>query len=436
MNFGRRKYTVRFIAAGLFFFSQGVFAVLFEPGVGVGVEYTDNATLVNEDKVNDLLTVGYVGARLSEDEGALTYDATATSNNTSYTQDTFPDKRYFNLGASADWAMIKDRFNWFISDYFNQRTVNTLNSNTPDNLQDSNIFTFGANIRSPISARQSFSLTPMFSQYYYEVQLTDNKQYSLAANWNYQMFRTSNVGLSFSTRNIDYFEQDIADTRFTNLGIVLSGIRKRSSYAINLGSTNVRRDTGEETTGFSGYLNWFADMSSRSKFTTNFSTGLTDTSSASAASAGIPGNGDDVQITTDVIRNSVANLVYSRKDGRLSSQISMRYNKITYSDNPLDREVRAFGLNVNRPITGLLSGGAYANYNRTKQLETNRLDKRFTVGGDLRYNFSRKIHGLFDLRYRKKESTLVSENYDEFSAFVSLVYGFGNVQRPASAGGF
>jgi len=436
MNFGRRKNTVTFIAAWLCFFSHGVFAVLFEPGVGIGVEYTDNATLVNEDKVNDLITVGYVGVRLSEDEGALTYDATASSNNTSYTQDTFPDQRYFNLGASADWAMIKDRFNWFLSNSFNQRTVNTLNSNTPDNLQDSNIFTFGANIRFPISARQSFSLVPMFSQYYYEVQLTDNKQYSLAANWNYQMFRTSNVGLSFSTRNIDYFEQDIADTRFTNLGIVLSGIQKRSSYAINLGSTNVRRDTGEETTGFSGYLNWFADLSSRSKFTTNFSTDLTDTSSAGVVSADIPGNGDDVQITTDVIRNSVAGLAYSREDGRLSSQISMRYSKITYSDNPLDRVIRVFGLNLNRPITGLLSGGAYVNYNRTKQIDTNQLDKRFTVGGNLRYNFSRKIHGLFDLKYRKKESTLASEDYDEYSAFVSLVYGFGGVQRPSRVGGF
>ncbi len=135
-------------------------AVLFEPGVGIGVEYTDNATLVNEDKVNDLITVGYVGARLSENEGALTYDATTSFNNQSYTQDTFPDQHYFNLGASADWAMIKDRFNWFLSDYFSQRTVNTLNSNTPDNLQDTNVFTFGANIRTPISARQSFSLDP------------------------------------------------------------------------------------------------------------------------------------------------------------------------------------------------------------------------------------------------------------------------------------
>ena len=93
-------------------------------------------------------------------------------------------------------------------------------------------------------------------------------------------------------------------------------------------------------------------------------------------------------------------------------------------------------MQFSHPVTQLLSSGAYVNYNRTKQLNTNRLDKRFTVGGNLRYNFSRKLHGLFDLKYRRKESTFAPENFDEYSAFVSLVYGFGDVRRPTRIGGF
>ena len=436
MNFGRQKNTVTLVAVGLCFFSQVVFAVLFEPGVGVGLEYTDNATLVNENKVNDLITVAYVGARLSENEGALTYDATASFNNTSYTQDTFPDQRYFNLGASADWEMIKERFNWFLSDYFSQRTVVALNSNTPDNLQNDNAFTFGANIRFPISRRQSFSLIPMFSQYYYEVLPTDNKQYSLAANWNYQMFRLTNVGFNLSARKINYTETDIfgrspEDTTFTNMAVIFNGQRLRSSFTANLGATNVKRDNGQETTGFAGFLNWLANLSSRSNFETLVSSDLTDTSSVTAS-----GSGNDVQITADVIRNSIINLAYLREDASLRTRISARYNKVKYSDSPLDRIIRDFDMVFSYPVTQLLSSGAYVNYNRTKQLDTDRLDKRFIVGGNLRYNFSRKLHGLFDLAYRKRESTFAPENYDEFSVFVSLVYGFGDVLRPTRAGGF
>jgi hypothetical protein len=84
----------------------------------------------------------------------------------------------------------------------------------------------------------------------------------------------------------------------------------------------------------------------------------------------------------------------------------------------------------------LLTSGAYATYNRTEQLDTDRLDEYYTVGGNLNYRFSRKLRGLFDLKYRTKESTAPAQNYNEFSAFASLVYGFGNVRRPSRAGGY
>ena len=222
----RRRYYLCLAFAGLYLSCKMVVALEFQPGIGVGVEYTDNARLEPDNQVYDLITIGYVGARISENEGPLTYDATTLFNNQSYTQDTYPDQHYFNLAGRADWVMIKDRFNWFLSDSFTQRTVNTLAANTPDNLQDTNAFGFGADIRFPISARQSFSLSPSFSQYYYEVQVTDNKQYVLAANWNYLMSRLNNVGLNLSARKVDYTETDIfgnniTDNIFTNLAFLI-----------------------------------------------------------------------------------------------------------------------------------------------------------------------------------------------------------------------
>ena len=435
--FGRRNYISLIALTGLCFVSGASFAVRFEPGVGFGMEYTDNARLTADDQVDDVIAVAYVGARLDENEGALKYDAVATFNKQFYTQDSYTDQRYFNLSAGANWEMVKKRFFWILRDEFNQRTIVSLNSNTPDNLQNTNVLTFGANYIQPISARQQFTLTPMFKQYYYEVLATDNDQLSLAANWNYQMFRLTNVGITLSTRNIDYTEQAIEDTRFTNMGLLLDGTGKRWSYSMNLGSTNVKRNNGDESTGFSGYFNWLTDLTVRSQFKMNISTDLTDSSSASVAS-NIPdgGNGDDVQVTTDVIRNSIVNFDYIRDDAPFNSRFWFKYNKITYSDSPLNRVVRALGIQASYPLTRLLSSSVYANYNRTKQLDTERLDKRFTVGGNLKYNFSRKLHGLFDLKYRTKESTSVLENYDESSVFVNLVYGFGGASRPTRAGGF
>ena len=436
MNFGRRIYIVIFVVTGLFFFSQSVLAVLFEPGAGVGLEYTNNARLTLDDQISDLVATTYVGARVTEDEGALKYGAATSFNRHSYVHDSYDDQRYFNLGANADWEMIKDRFNWFLADNFYQNSISSLGANTPDNIQDSNVFTFGALARLPLSARQSFSLTPTFSQYYYEVLHTDNKQYSLTANWNYQMFRLTNVGLVLSGRKINYTETDIFgrspdNTEFTNMAIIVNGQRLRSSFLINLGATNVKRDNGQETTEFAGYLDWQTDISSRSTFETRVSTDLTD---ASSVAAGQTGGG--VQITADVIRTSILNLTYSRDDATLNTRLSGRYNRVLYSESPLDRIIRSLDLQFSYPVTQRLSSSAYVYYNRIRQLEIDREDERVTVGGNLRYNFSRKIHGLFDLKYRNRKSTISALDYDEYSIFISLVYGYGEVGRATRTGGF
>ena len=236
----RRKYLDVVVATTLCSFSPLSKAILFEPGVGVGVQYTDNATLAYQDKVNDLITTGYVGARLSEDEGALIYNVGALFNNQSYTQDTYPDRRYLNLDAGINWAMIQDRFHWFMGDTFRQRTVNTQDPNTPDNLQDTNAFNFGADIRWPVSSRQNFSLVPSYSKFYYEFQDTDNQQSSVAFNWDYQMFRLTRVGLFLNARYIDYDEQDVADLQFTSASFTVSGTRRRFDFSLDLGATNVK----------------------------------------------------------------------------------------------------------------------------------------------------------------------------------------------------
>ena len=439
----RRRYYLCLVFAGLYFSCKMVVALEFQPGVGVGVEYTDNARLEPDNVVNDLITIGYVGAGISEDEGPLTYNANTFFNNQSYTQDTFPDQHQLYFAGRADWVMIKDRFNWFLSDNFSQRTVNTLAANTPDNLQDTNAFNFGANIRFPISARQSFSLSPSFSQYYYEVQATDNKQYLLAANWNYLMSRVNNVGLNLSARKVNYTETDIfgntiTDTIFTNLAFIFSGQRLRSNYSINLGATNVKRDSGEDGTGFAGAINWSVNVSSRSTFETLVSTDLTDSSRVSQSLTEDPANGNptDVQITTDVIRNGVFNLAYLRNDASLHSRIWGEFRKLAYSNSPSDRVIRTYGISLDYPFTQLLSSGAYISYNRTKQLDTDRLDQYHIVGGNLKYNFARNLYSSFDIKYRTKDSTFASAIYDEFSVFASLVYGFGDVQRPSRVGGY
>ena len=112
------------------------------------------------------------------------------------------------------------------------------------------------------------------------------------------------------------------------------------NYAVNLGVTNVKRDAAEapdgsanssEDSGPAGSVNLQAELSSRSAIQALVLTEITDTSNVSQNTS--PGNPNDVELVTDIIRNSIARLTYSRIDATLQTNIWGEFRKIKYSDN-------------------------------------------------------------------------------------------------------
>jgi len=419
-------------------FSFKISALEFTPGVGVGLEYTNNVTLTAENPLDDLIAIGYIGASLEEIEGPVTYDITATLNHHRYTKDTFEDQRYFSLGATAGWEMIKGRFNWLLRNLYTQRPINSADPNTPDNIQDTNSFIFGANIVFPISAHQTFTLLPEYSSFYYEIQFTDNQQYSLLASWGYEMSKLTSVGWNAIVRTIKYDEPVIDDVTFGSIFFALSSLRARSDITTNLGTTYVERENGQSTEEFSGNLNWLVNLTSRSRIRTYIATDLTDGSRAALNVTLDPEVGDpnSIQITTDVIRYQVISLSYLRQDGTLNSSLGTELSNINYSESPIDRRIWNVNAVLSYPLTALLSSAFYARHNNTDFIDTNRIDNDLTIGGGFRYQLSRNFRSRLDLQYRNRDSTFDSANFDEWSVFASLTYGFGEPLRPTRSGGF
>lgn len=447
MLLGQRRRFNGSLFTALCLIGHSAHAIQFEPGAGIGVEFTDNATLSPDNEKSDSVVATYVGASLVEKEGAFQYNANTSLARHTYLEDSFDDQTYFKLGAVANWEMIRNQLNWFVKDNFSQRPIQELTSNTPDNLQDSNTFTFGANVHFPISSIQSFTLVPQFRQNYFEKQKTDNTQLSLNSIWNYQLFRLTGVGFNLGFRNVDYTEvtttgQSGSDTDFITAGLVFNTQLRRSNFILDMGVTNVKRDndasnSGFSGSGFTGRAEWDADLTKTSKLRTFFSTELTDTSTV-AFSAESPENSsvDNLEVNTDVVRNSLFHFTYLRDGATVNSRYWVESRKVRYSGNLLTRETQAVGLNFSSQITRLLSGKAYFKYNRTRQLETFRTDKRYTAGANLKYRLSRKMNAVFDAKFRKKNSNFPAEEYEEVSFFARLVYGFGDVDRPTRAGGF
>ena len=212
-----------------------------------------------------------------------------------------------------------------------------------------------------------------------------------------------------------------------------------SQYNIELGATNVKKDFSsgpdQDDTGFSGSIKFSADLSSRSIFRAIVLSNLTDTSSVSHGATG----DYNLELTADVIRNTLANLSYNRADDQLRSKVYAEYRELEYRTNTEnDRVDRSVGATMDYPLTQLLSSGVYAQYKRIEAAKANpyREDKLTTIGANLKYRFSKKLHGIMDLKYRTKDSTNDASSFDEFSIFASLSYGFSSSFRPTRVGSF
>ena len=209
------RWLVLIIWSGLLVGSPMVMALEIEPGVGVGLLYTDNARLSADDEEDDLIVVGYVGAKIDENTGPYRLNAEAELIHLNYTSNTFSNKTYPSLRLTGGWEQIRDRLDWQVQNYFTQRLNRSTEGTTPDNIQNTNVFTFGPNIRFPITGRQTVTVNPQYRNFYYENEGNNNQRYALPANWFYQMYPTLGVNLGGSVTKVDYDGRDNRATDYT-----------------------------------------------------------------------------------------------------------------------------------------------------------------------------------------------------------------------------
>ena len=186
------------VLAGLLLGSSQLSALEIEPGVGAGLLYTDNAKLTADNEDDDLVVVGYAGVRIDKNNGPFRLNAEAELIHLNYTSGSFGNQTYPGLRTTAGWEQIQGRLDWRASNFFTQREADSLEGRTPDNIQNTNVFTFGPDIRFPISGRQMLTVSPQYRNFYYEDEGTDNQQYELPASWFYQML--SLIHISEPTR--------------------------------------------------------------------------------------------------------------------------------------------------------------------------------------------------------------------------------------------
>jgi hypothetical protein len=403
-------------------------ALQFDGDVGVDARYTDNAGLVSTNETDDLITTARVNATLEELEGPLTGSAVASLRYLDYLDNTFGNQTYFSLGSTASLEQLEKRLVWTVSDYYNQTSIDNLAANTPDNTQDVNAFSLSAAVTLPVAARHLITVTPSFQDFQYDISGNDNQQLGVAAGWAYQVNPTTILSLNGAFRDVD-FDDVTANPDFesTTLDIGLAVTRARTRYAASIGATRAERDVGAKTDGVTGRLTLEHDFTARSTIIAYLSSAITDSGSIFLSSSINPNTGafSNVQVSNDIVRDSVFRITYNRQGSLVNSRLWTELRDLDYDTAMLDREVQEVGADITYPLTALLTGSVSGIYLRTKDTANMSTDKEYQLSGRLDYSLSRKLTANIGVRVQSKDSSVATREYDEQSIIAGIAYRLG-----------
>lgn len=426
MFLNKISYCAPISLVGMLFVSVSAWGLEVNSNMNISMQYTDNVKKDETNKKSDSILTAGAGVGISVDEGTVQLDASTSLEVNHYINDSFADQAYFKLNLITGWAMLKDRVNWKLNNFYTQRSVDTLSSTTPDNTQNTNVFSIGPELYYRISGRQSITVTPEYRDFYYESQDIDNQQTSLNARWSYQLFRTVNIGISGQVREVDYEDSLINDNTFDNIRLIFSTVRSGYDYSAELGMTQVSREGGSSSRGATGNMTWSLDLTAYSKIHAYIASDITD-SNTSLLQANLNSNIDTAsyeQTSSEASRNNTFRLNYKRNDHRLNTDVWIMLRKQTYDFALLDRDVEVIGLKLIYPLSTTLITGMDMLYSRTELIDTGREDKQNNISVNLNYRFTRKVNGTVRIKYIEKDSTVNTADYGEASIYASLYYRY------------
>lgn len=396
--------------------------------VGADLRYTDNAAFTPSNESSDTIFTTTLGGTVSEDQGAITGNATASLSYLDYLDNTFDNQTYLQLDAAAAWEQIANVLRWDVNDYFSQAAVNNLTADVPTNKEDINVFNLAAQFTMRPADRHTVTITPSFDDFYYETSDNDNQQVGVAAGWSYQLRPTVAVSLNGGVRDVSYDNNALgADHTVTSVSVGTTILRARSEYTASVGASKVDRDVGNDSDGLIASLAALYRLSAHSTLNANLSSDITDTSNVYLATSLDPnaGNFGNIQTSNDVLRNSLARLAYTRAGSSVNFSTWVELRKLDYKTTPNDRKVQEYGASLGYNLSPRLTASVLGTYIETEEQNLALTDRYYEAGGQLGYALSRKLSARAGIRFQNRDNTDSLRDYDEYSVFAGLGYRLG-----------
>lgn len=411
----------------------------FAYGLGYSATSSDNITRAPANERSDVIHSLLSGIAYQERTVDLAATILAQAEYTTYRNDTFPDETVYYVDSFAVWTISPQRFYWTVQDVARQAVVDTTIADIPTNRVGINVFTTGPDFSFRFSPVQSLAVSARARHVYTGSADVDSKNFSASVGWLYNASSVTTYSLNYqaadvqfdnSTLNNDYLRQDLflrADYH-----------PARSQYVLDLGSSNISRDRGEDLNGTLARLSWIRQLTTESTFGLSVNREFSDTGTDLLALSRIfttpgstvstlstlarPSTSLSTVLTSDVYTAKGVDIYYTRRGSQLGVDVRSDYRKYDFETLALDREETSGNLAIDLFYSAATTARIYTDYTKTEYTSFMRKDTERQTGIRIGYRLTRTIGmGLEALR-KDVNSTGPALNYVDNRAILSIVY--------------
>lgn len=400
-----------------------------------GLEHSDNIALTAQDKMSESVLVPGMSFTYLQQGADLQANFAGNLEYRDYLSQRFSDQTQLQLAGQANWTLLPSRLDLELQDYAGVQPIDRLASNGPDNLQQTNVLTFGPVLHFLLgSAMRGQAAVHYISSYAEKTKdfNSNRTQESLAVIRDVNP--TDRVSLNLALQQVSLTEQSA--TPDYDRREVLAGYISELAYLqvdLGLGWTQLDFKQAGMPTASGPLQRVTIDYRPTERSTLSLSAAREYSDAAQDLLLQAPinilegtGTGVDVGNTTvdaQVYRERRLRLAYTYEDTRLTLTAAPLYRRLGYLNDPtLDQTTRGAGINITYRIRPTLSLAFVSIYERVAYDAVDRRDTTTNYGLDLVKHLNAHWGWRVSLLHQQRSSSQADQDYRENQIYFGLLY--------------
>ncbi|MCR4346517.1 MAG: outer membrane beta-barrel protein [Sulfuricaulis sp.] len=416
----------------------------FAYGLGYTATRSDNITRAPSNERSDTVHSYLAGFAYQERTSEVVARILALAEYHDYQNDTFSDEGVYNLNSSLLWTISPQRFTWTVEDVYQETQITNTTADTPSNRTNVNVFSTGPDFYLRFNPVHTLALGARAGNVSTGRANADNDRFSSSASWLYQANSTSVYSVNFQLLDVNYDDSTLNNDYTRHDVFARAEYRpSRSQYVIDLGTSKISRDRGQDLDGTLARLSWVRQLTTESSFGMSASGEFSDTgadvlsaSTATASSTGLPVSTSTSQtsdvVTSDVYYAKRGSIFYNRRGSSFAIDSSAYTQELDFETTPQDRKENGVRLQLDFFYSGATTVTLFTEQARIQYQNFVREDTDRDSGLRLGYRVNRTVSLGLEGRRTDRTSTISVVEYEENRVFLSVLYSSSPLFTPIS----